>query len=74
MPDVEFRKPVRVGDVLTFWTKVTEVGTTSIHIRVELEASRDGKDDTTHVTVADVVYVAVRRGADGSIAKANLRD
>jgi acyl-CoA thioesterase YciA len=57
MNAVEFHQPVFVGDLVSFWTQVTKVGTTSITIHVSVESEREGK--TVRVTEADVVFVAI---------------
>ena len=57
MNSVTFHEPVFVGDVLSFWTKLVAVGTTSITMHIAVEAERDGR--TMQVTGAEVVYVAV---------------
>ena len=60
MREVEFIAPVYVGDAVSFYCDTLKVGTTSISIRVEVEAVR-GLDalQTTQVTTAEVVMVAV---------------
>jgi len=70
--EVQFHAPVLVGDVVTFYTSVTKVGTTSIHVRVEVESSRDGKDSPVTVTAAELVYVAIRRNQDGTLTKMKI--
>jgi len=57
MKSVEFHKPVFIGDVVSFWTQVLNVGNTSISMRVTVEAERDGK--VQKLTQAEVTYVAV---------------
>ena len=57
MDKVEFLEPVFVGDVVSFWTRIERVGRTSIKVRVEVEADRDGR--TVKLTEAEVTYVAV---------------
>ena len=57
MRSVEFHKPVFIGDVVSFWTQVLNVGNTSISMRVTVEAERDGK--VQKLTQAEVTYVAV---------------
>lgn len=57
MNQVEFHKPVFVGDLVSFWTRLVRVGTTSITVHVEVEADRDGQP--VKLTEAEVVYVAV---------------
>lgn len=63
--EVEFKRPVRVGDVVTFWTSLVRIGKTSITVRVEVEASRQGEAAEVSVTAAEVVYVAVYRDKAG---------
>jgi acyl-CoA thioesterase YciA len=59
MREVEFIAPVYVGDVVSFYTSIQRRGTTSLTIRVEVEAERlDNPRHTVRVTAAEVVYVA----------------
>jgi acyl-CoA thioesterase YciA len=60
MREVEFIAPVYVGDVVSFYAETVRTGTTSLTIRVDVEATR-GYDavQTIHVTSAEVVMVAV---------------
>ena len=60
MREVEFIAPVYVGDAVSFYCDTIREGTTSVSIRVEVEAVR-GIDavQTTRVTTAEVVMVAV---------------
>jgi acyl-CoA thioesterase YciA len=57
MKSVEFHRPVFVGDIVSFWTRVVKVGRTSITMHVDVEADRGGQND--HLTEAEVTYVAV---------------
>ncbi|HET7392391.1 MAG TPA: hotdog domain-containing protein [Candidatus Binatia bacterium] len=60
MREVEFIAPVYVGDVVSFYTSIQHQGTTSLTVRVEVEAERLEKPrHTVRVTAAEVVYVAV---------------
>lgn len=60
MDKVEFKKPVFVGDVLSFNTHLVKVGRTSMTIKVEVEAERfENPSETIPVTEALLVYVAV---------------
>ena len=59
MDSVEFKKPVFVGDVLSFYTSILSVGNTSIKVRINVEAERAVTKKTSFVTTADIVYVAV---------------
>lgn len=60
MKEVEFRKPVYVGDTVSFYARTKRVGTTSVTVQVEVVAQRwlDPKKRVL-VTSAEVVYVAV---------------
>src|SRR5262245_4104741 len=57
MKSVEFHRPVFVGDIVSFWTRVTRVGQTSISVEVSVEAEREC--GVLKLTEADVTYVAV---------------
>jgi len=63
MREVEFIAPVYVGDVVSFYTSITRQGTTSLTIKVSVEAER-GKEPRhrVKVTEAEVVFVAVDEG------------
>lgn len=58
--EVQFISPVFVGDSVSFYCATLKQGTTSISIKVEVEATR-GVDflHTLPVTTAEVVMVAV---------------
>ncbi len=60
MREVIFHQPVFVGDLVSFYAEVTRIGTTSVTVRVIVEAERHGGTDSRiKVTEAEVVYVAV---------------
>ena len=60
MREVIFHKPVFVGDLVSFYTETIRIGTTSITVRVIVEAERHGgTEERVRVTEAEVVYVAV---------------
>ena len=60
MREVIFHSPVFVGDLVSFYVEVVRVGTTSITVRVIVEAERHGGTEArVRVTEAEVVYVAV---------------
>ncbi len=61
MDKIVFHEPVFVGDLVSFWTETVHIGTTSITVRVIVEALRN-VDQKVLVTEAQVVYVNV--GAD----------
>lgn len=54
---VEFLKPVLVGDVVRFITRVVRIGRTSITMTVRVEAERG--TEVIAVTQAEAVYVGV---------------
>jgi acyl-CoA thioesterase YciA len=55
-----FKKPVMVGDVVSFYAKVVAVGRTSITVDVEVYAERRQAEHTwVKVTEATLTYVAV---------------
>ncbi|WP_011581459.1 MULTISPECIES: acyl-CoA thioesterase [Chelativorans] len=57
--EMHFRKPVQVGDTLCVYTQVTNVGRTSITLKVEAWAQRYLSDVMDLVTMADFVMVAL---------------
>jgi acyl-CoA thioesterase YciA len=64
MKEVVFREPVLVGDVVSCFADVIRIGTTSVTVRVLVEAERLRPiAPPVRVTDAEVVYVAV--DADG---------
>jgi acyl-CoA thioesterase YciA len=56
-----FKQPVRVGDILSFFSEITRIGRTSITVKVSVEAERwgAGHGEKVKVTEAEVVLVAV---------------
>ncbi len=55
-----FKHPVRVGDILSFFAKLTRIGRTSITVKVEVFAERYGSQgEYTKVTEASLTYVAI---------------
>jgi acyl-CoA thioesterase YciA len=59
MNAVEFKQPVYVGDLVSFYTRVMRLGRTSVRVKVEVEAQRSTGGQIVPVTEAEVVYVAV---------------
>ena len=61
MRTVEFRQPVYVGDIVSFFAEAVTVGRTSVTVRVSVEAERfcQGGEQRLSVTEAEVVLVAV---------------
>ena len=59
-----FKQPVRVGDILSFFSHVTRIGRTSITVEVEVYAERfSDQGKYLKVTEARLTYVAI--DADG---------
>ena len=55
-----FKQPVRVGDILTFFSKLVRIGRTSITVKVEVYAERfSAQGHYVKVTEASVTYVAI---------------
>jgi acyl-CoA thioesterase YciA len=55
-----FKQPVKVGDILSFFSIITRVGNTSITVKVEVFAERFTLQGTyLKVTEATVTYVAI---------------
>ncbi len=55
-----FKQPVRVGDILSFFSKLTRIGRTSITVKVEVYAERySDQGKYMKVTEASVTYVAI---------------
>lgn len=64
MREVIFHEPVFVGDLISCYGHIERVGTSSVTVRVVVEAERlGGARNALRVTEAEVVYVAV--DADG---------
>ena len=60
MDQIEFRQPVFVGDLVSFFTHTERVGRTSITVGVSVWAQRArDRTQTIHVTEAKVTMVAV---------------
>ena len=55
-----FKHPVRVGDILSFFAKLTRIGRTSLTVKIEVYAERFGSQSQyTKVTEALLTYVAI---------------
>lgn len=67
-----FKQPVSVGDLLSFYARVTRVGNTSVSVHVEVWAERNPADpQVVKVTEADLTYVAIDdRGQPRPVPKA----
>ena len=55
-----FKQPVRVGDILSFYSMLTHVGRTSVTVKVEVYAERIHQQGShAKVTEATLTYVAI---------------
>jgi len=55
-----FKQPVRVGDILSFFSKVVRIGRSSITVKIEVYAERHFKQgEYAKVTEALLTYVAI---------------
>ena len=54
---VEFIAPVKVGDLVSFYTRTVETGRSSVQVAVDVEAERADSTGTVLVTEARAVYV-----------------
>ena len=61
MNEVEFKRQVRVGDVLSCYGSVTRLGTTSVTVDIDVQVRR--RREIIQVTEATAIFVAI--GADG---------
>lgn len=63
--EVEFKAPVFVGEVVSFYASTLRVGNTSITVHVDVEVNRG--DAVVEVTHADLTFVCVDK--DGKPSK-----
>ncbi len=57
---LQFKQPIFVGDLVSFYTRIVKVGTTSITVEVEVFSQRDpAKPVCVKVTDAVLTYVAI---------------
>ncbi len=59
MDRVDFKAPVGLGDVVTFYATTTRMGTSSVTVLVEVEAERYSSGAHVPVTSATLTMVAV---------------
>lgn len=59
MNEVVFKEPVFVGDLISFYTRILKIGTTSIKVQVLVMSTREQSKKRLEVTEATVTYVAV---------------
>lgn len=56
---VDFKSPVLLGDIVSLFTRTERAGTSSVTVRVQVEAERYLTGDTIEVTTASITMVAV---------------
>lgn len=56
---MEFHQPVYVGDVVSCYTDITQVGKTSLTIHIEAVAARGRSGERVKVTEGTFIYVAL---------------
>ncbi len=62
MKEVIFLEPVFVGDLVSFYAETIRVGSSSITVKVAVEAERVGSHgQSVRVTEAEVTYVAINQ-------------
>jgi len=55
-----FKQPVSIGDLLSFYARVTRIGNTSVTVQVEVYAERNPANlQVVKVTEAKLTYVAI---------------
>ena len=55
-----FKQPVSLGDLLSFYARITRIGRTSVSVHVEVYAERNPAQlQVVKVTEADLTYVAI---------------
>jgi acyl-CoA thioesterase YciA len=60
-----FKKPVYVGDLVSYYTRILKIGNTSITVDVEVYAERKPeKPEVIKVTEATLTYVAVDKNGN----------
>ncbi len=59
MDRVVFHQPVEVGDLVSFYADVIQVGRTSITVRVQVESDLRTSGRSLHVTSADMTFVNI---------------
>ncbi len=57
MDGVVFKHPVRVGELVSFYSLTVKLGNTSVRVHIDVEVDRKG--EIIHVTKADLTFVSV---------------
>jgi len=59
MDRVDFKAPVYLGDVVNFYATTVRTGTTSVTVRIDVDAERYASDRVSQVTTATLSMVAI---------------
>lgn len=59
MEHVDFKAPVHLGDVVSFFTRTLFFGRTSVRVEVEVEVERADTGERVLVTTAQLVMVSI---------------
>jgi acyl-CoA thioesterase YciA len=62
-----FNKPVHVGDVVSCYTRIERIGSTSITVKIEAEAMRQDSGKNVPVTEGVFVYVALGENGESTV-------
>jgi acyl-CoA thioesterase YciA len=55
--EVIFKEPVRIGELVSFYSSLVKIGNTSVTVHIDVEVLRDNRE--IQVTEADVIYVCI---------------
>lgn len=64
---MSFKKPIFVGDLVSLYAKIIDVGNTSIKVQVEVFANRcfsNAKEEQAHISSAILTYVNVDKNGE----------
>lgn len=63
MDSIVFRHPIRIGDLVMLEAELTNVGRTSMEVRIEVQAENSMTGQRWHTNTAYAVYVAMDNNA-----------
>jgi acyl-CoA thioesterase YciA len=71
---LQFKQPIFVGDVVSFYAEVTKIGRTSISVHVEVYSQRRyPSQGAFKVTEADLTYVAIDEKGEKRVIKTSTK-
>lgn len=74
MDNIQFMKPVFVGDLLECFCRVTKIGTTSITVEVDARVERRITGEVEQVTQGSFVYVAIDENRNPIAVKSGVEN